>query len=425
MKKYLFFILLLFMSPSILFSWSNHMYYSQSALSVMPDVTGAENVKVEKLETFLKKESAGISALLKNQDAFLKENYSNYPPLPESLIFDEKNIKNIKDDFLKAIRVNPEIKLGYYIQAIPGREKPGSSRVDIGSISVFKDISWLENNVFLKVSAGDSVAPIDIVSTASDEPDYGHDIHLFEDSNSDFGKVYGFGVQPFGDPKLEYSSQAPFHMGYYHESFIIFLAGSFLKQTYPEIRVYQYMDLAKFAFKTGHPYWGWRFLGWALHYTQDMTQPYHAKVLPGSGTVNMLYKNMSQKRKDEAVQNVSDSHSAIERYVYENIKSLYEKNMLDNTIFLSLKDIRDDKKYGKFDKDYIREIVADQSYSIADDLDDALSESKNIMKFADSNFSFGDFTPTKESERVDKQIEHIMVNFGAHTRNLVKAVLTN
>jgi len=423
MKKYLASLTIFLMLPSAIFAWSNHSYYSKEALSVMPEVTSAENIKVEKLEDFLKKESASLTALLKEQDIFLKKTYSVYPSTPESLKFDGKNTGNIRINFLKAIRVNPDIKLGYYIQELPGSGVSKKNKINIKDISVFKDISWLQMYVLNSVNPGESVSPIDVVSTASDEPDYGHDIHLFEDNNSESGKVYGFGVQPFGDPKLEFSSQAPFHMGYYHESFIIFAAAGFLKQTYPEVRVYQYMDLAKFAFKTGHPYWGWRFLGWGLHYTQDMTQPYHSKVLPGFGTISMLYTNMSQKRKDKAVQNLSDRHLSLENYIYEKTRVLYEKQLKNESIFQSLRNIDADKKYDKFDEKYIRDIVSDESYSLADDLDDALSESLSILKFTDNNFRYESFTPTKDSEEVDKYINLLMVNYGAHSRNFVRAVL--
>ena len=94
------------------------------------------------------------------------------------------------------------------------------------------------------------------------------------------GARYGFGTQPFGDARFEYSSQAPFHIGYYHESALIYRAAPFLARTYPEMRVQQYLGLARFAFESGHDYWGYRFLGWALHYVQDLTQPYHSKALP-------------------------------------------------------------------------------------------------------------------------------------------------
>lgn len=425
MKKNLLTVAILFLIPSAIYAWSNHLYYSREAFSVMPEVAGAENVKVEKLEDFLIKESAGLAALLKEQDSFLKKTYPVYPPLPESLIFDGKDTVNIKKNFLRAIRVNPEIRLGYYLQDIPGAGIPKKNKINVKDISVFKDTAWLNRYIFTEIKAGDMAAPLEVLSTASDEPDYGHDIHLFENNNSEFGKIYGFGVQPFGDPKLEFSSQAPFHMGYYHESFIIFAAAKFLKKTYPEIRIHQYMELAKFAFKTGHPYWGWRFLGWGLHYVQDMTQPYHTKVLPGFGTIRMLYINLSQKRKAVAVNNLSDRHLSFENYIFGNTRALYEKKLLDDPIFQSLRKTDSDGKYGKFDKNYTKQVLAEESYSLADDLDDAISDWTEIIKFTDKNYNFENFTPTKDSEKLDKFIQRLMKNYASHSRNYVRAALTD
>lgn len=41
-----------------------------------------------------------------------------------------------------------------------------------------------------------------------------------------------------------------------------------------------YARLAEGAFQSGHPYWGYRFLAWSIHYVQDMTQPWHTVFLP-------------------------------------------------------------------------------------------------------------------------------------------------
>ena len=83
-----------------------------------------------------------------------------------------------------------------------------------------------------------SNAPLAVVATAADEPDYGLDINLWEDSPSDWGKVYGFGNLPFGNPALNYSTQAPFHMGFFHEAKVIYLAAPFIKKTFPLLRVH-------------------------------------------------------------------------------------------------------------------------------------------------------------------------------------------
>ena len=52
----------------------------------------------------------------------------------------------------------------------------------------------------------------------------GMDVNLWEDSPSAWGPLYGFGKLPFGNPSLSFATQAPFHMGYYHESPLIYAA---------------------------------------------------------------------------------------------------------------------------------------------------------------------------------------------------------
>ena len=80
-------------------------------------------------------------------------------------------------------------------------------------------------------------------------------------------------------------------MGFYHESDVIYTFAGFLKKTYPEYRIHLYKRLARFAFETGHPYWGWRFAGMGLHYLADLAQPYHARALPGVGTSFAMWIN--------------------------------------------------------------------------------------------------------------------------------------
>lgn len=41
-----------------------------------------------------------------------------------------------------------------------------------------------------------------------------------------------------------------------------------------------FFTLSREAFVAGRPYWGARFLAWALHYIQDVSQPFHAVQLP-------------------------------------------------------------------------------------------------------------------------------------------------
>jgi hypothetical protein len=56
-----------------------------------------------------------------------------------------------------------------------------------------------------------------------------------------------------------------------------------------------YAKLSEGAFDTGHPYWGYRFLAWSIHYTQDVTQPWHTIFLPGP---SFLSFSKAQMKKD-------------------------------------------------------------------------------------------------------------------------------
>src|SRR5690606_10547389 len=67
----------------------------------------------------------------------------------------------------------------------------------------------------------------------------------------------------------------------YHESGVLFLLMPTLKNTYPEYRAAMYRALSRFAAETSHPYWAALFMGWGLHYVQDMTQPYHSSLTRG------------------------------------------------------------------------------------------------------------------------------------------------
>lgn len=88
----------------------------------------------------------------------------------------------------------------------------------------------LVNETFISLNEGDTISADQVLISATDEPDYDLDLHLFEDNNSEVGKIYGFGLQPFGNPAVEYSSQAPFHMGFFYEPKIIFSLAGFLKK---------------------------------------------------------------------------------------------------------------------------------------------------------------------------------------------------
>ncbi len=301
-------------------AWEHHPLFTRPVLSTMTEVTGATPAAATSLKSFLVAVEPELVALLNNEEAWARTNMAAYKPRPDALAFQATGTANdIVARFLKAIRVNPDIKTPLYVSPLSGMKSVKTGLLAPSDVSILQDVSDLNVFDYEALAEGDTVAPIDIVATASNEPDYGLDIGLFEDNGTPFGALYGFGVQPFGNPNLDYGSQAPFHMGFYHESWIIYLFASFLNETYPEYRIHLCKSLSEFAFIHGQPYWGWRFMGWGLHYLADLSQPYHTAALPGYTTLQMLWVNVLNMigfpgPQEDAVQLASNRHVALETF---------------------------------------------------------------------------------------------------------------
>ncbi len=423
------------------YPWSEHAIFTRHALLAMPEVEGAAAVPAETLESFLNKEAAGIESILAEEESYARANLMDYPARPDSLAFKADGKDDVRTRFLRALRVNPESKIPLALQLLPGDDASGKTLLPVRQMSVYKNPIWLARNRYALIQPGQNVKPIDIVTTASDEPDLGLDIGLFEDNGTEWGKAYGFGVQPFGNPSLEYSSQAPFHMGFFHEAKIIYVLASFLKHTYPEIRARQYYALSQYAFRTGHPYWGYRFMGWGLHYIGDLTQPYHARVLPGVGVLRMLWINLldilgKHQAKLDAIQLVSNRHSAIESFYQAVLRKDLEARTFTRPYWAAVKNASGDSAYPPYGRSTIRDVLTRESESRADVLDETISATVPARLVSDPSVEFAeanagkDITVTMEQARagsVDElsaELSQFAQSFGSHTRNYAKAVLS-
>ena len=404
-------------------AWSNHYLFNRAALEALPELASAPKVKVEKLEDFLLKEQASIAVALDQIEAEAKEAFPKAAPRPDALAFKGGDAATIRANFLRAIRVNPGTPLGYFLQQVPGQPLAGK-KSDPNTVSIFGEKDLKRKYNFYDVKIGQLVSPVEVVATAGDEPDFGLDINLFEDNDSEFGRQYGFGKQSFGNPKLYYGTQAPFHIGYYHESGIIFMAAGFLKRTYPQYRVHQFLNLARHAFKTGHPYWGYRFLGWGLHYVGDLTQPYHARVLPNYGTMGMLWINTKAMigfdgAKNDAIDRITARHTQIEEYHYSVLAAAYRDKNFEHPMLKAVTAIDKDQAYGPFDANYIVKKLTDESYEVSDSVDTLIDESNLLKGFSDGNVLAE--ANQKSLAELDKVITIHMGGVGAHLRNYVRA----
>jgi hypothetical protein len=426
---------------SAAWAWGNHSLPAYRAFEKMPEVAQAANVSVEPLDAFLKSEEKTIEALLASQEAWAIANLESYPVRPAALAFTAN--ANRTDDarrlaFLKALRVAPNSKFALYYQPDPLLAAASGTVLPHAAVNTLPE-PLVPTHKFIAVKVGEAIAPLTVLASASDEPDYGLDINLWQDSPSDWGKVYGFGTQPFGNPALSYSTQAPFHMGFLHESRILYAAAPFIKRTFPVLRSYQYSTLSALAFRTGHPYWGWRFAGLSLHYLQDLTQPYHASLAPGDSLGKLLGANALAMlgmagMKDDMIVLLSNRHLALEKYQTELLKNAAAQKQ-DTAIEKALRNTDKDRSYPEWNDRYLRDVVTVQSASFGPRIAQVLVASMPPSLVSDPSFDFGvkedGINVTQElakrdpadRARLDAAIAELLGNFGAHSRNAVRGIL--
>ena len=310
--------LLLSLCASRVGAWSDHASLLWPVINPLPGMASA-NVPAEPLENFVTAQALAIAGALEEHEQWALAQGMTHALTPDTLKFNPA-AQDVKRAFLEAIRVNPILDYELYQQGIQGLSVEASGDDSLS----WSDLSFLESGTsharvrYARIASGQAVTPAAIMAAANDEPDLGMDVGLFANNGTAYGTRYGFGEQPFGNPNLSYGSQAPFHMGFYHLDWLTRTAQPSLLNTYPLWRIALYDRLAQVAFETGHPYWGWRFMGWAMHYLGDLTQPYHALPLPGVSTLDALWLVLTGET-NAAIQKVSNRHGVLESYQYQRL----------------------------------------------------------------------------------------------------------
>ncbi len=359
-------------------AWSGHHMLSRPVLEDLDVWDRKDSVQAITLKRFLLETEQALAAFLEQQEAWSRGNLPHYKPRPDALAFRATgNKEDVLLRFFHAVRMNPQSKVPLYLQLLPlqtagNREKISLRQVSIWAVEPEADA---DNSSFVKVEPGDRLHPLDVLVTANDEPDYGFDIGLFEDNKTVHGKKYGFGEQPFGNPHLPYSSQAPFHMGFYHESRIVYAFGPFLHRTYLDYRVHLFRDLSRFAFEHGQPYWGWRFMGWSMHYAGDITMPWHSRPLPGYSALRMLWINFKAmlgftRSRDEAIQLSSNRHIVLEAYQRQEMEKAWRDQDHQHPLFRAL---RDPYPVVPFTREFVRQDASKRAARKAGSLDRLLT----------------------------------------------------
>jgi hypothetical protein len=424
-------------SPRAL-AWDDHSLLARMALGDIPELQDFPEVEVETFEAFLTAEQEGLAALLAEQEDHARATIAVYPALPDELVFaPDDDPESLRTRFLEALRMAPNVKLALYTKAPMGAEPPADGGVPWAEVTTLNDPGALGHAVLLPLEEGARVAPLEVLLSATDEPDYGFDLGIWSDNDTDWGPRYGMGTQPFGDPTKEYSSQGPIHMGLYNEAGIVYSLASFLERTYPELRAQQFAGLARYAFETGHHYWGWRFTGWALHYVQDQTMPYHTRVLPGVSVARMLWINTLSVigmpgPVDKAVRLVSNRHIGIEHYVRELLEATADQP--DHPFRQALANTELDAGYASWDDSTLRHVISAEAAGRADKLDKALerwvprqlvSDPDYIMDETEKDVNVYERVLAEGADGIaglEEPFVALLGSFGAHSRGFVRGV---
>ena len=438
LRPAVFVLFLLFVSQAK--AWGSHSAISYRAFEKMPEVANAAAVTVEPLESFLRAEENTIEALLASQEAWARSNIDKYPARPASLAFNadpNRSDEARRTAFLMALRVAPNSKFALFWQPDPWSPAQGTPLPHSAVNSLPETPGG--GVTFYALKQGDGVSALTVLASATDEPDFGLDINLWEDSPSEWGRQYGFGPQPFGNPALSYSSQAPFHMAYLHENRFLYAAAPFIKRTFPLLRSHQFSSLSALAFRTGHPYWGWRFAGLSLHYLQDMSQPYHVKLAPGESTLKLLTANAlaltgATGMKDEILTLLSNRHLVLEKYLAETLQRSASARQ-EAAFEKALRDADKDKNYPEWSDRYLRDVVSAQASKQAANLVPTLLAVMPGAYVNDKTLDFGSREAnidllnelgkkeSPERQRLDALLSELMGNFGAHSRNALRGIL--
>lgn len=295
------------------FAWDNHSQLSYSIFE--GDYPKDKTVMAESLDSFLRLEAAQLPGLLGSIEKASIEASKQYRPTPAALAFKGSEM-DLRLAFIHALRVNPKMSFPLFVQLRAGADRDARPDLAIKAVDLYEN--RVPNAPFKALVEGEEVKVLEVLASASDEPDYGMDIGLFEDNKSEVSALYGFGVQPFGNPALPFGSQAPFHMTFANEAGIIKMAAPFTKVSYAEWRFRLYTELSRFAFAEAHPYWGYRFAGWALHYLEDVDQPYHSSLYPSRSALGLIWFNLTASKEayNDAVVLLSNRHALVEDFFF-------------------------------------------------------------------------------------------------------------
>lgn len=415
----------------------HHAQASYRALEGMTELSQAQKAVVESLDSFLRAQEKTLEALLASQEAWAMATVEAYPALPEALAFvanPQRSDEVRRQAFLGALRIAPNSKFALFLEpdSKSSDTSAGSATLglsDVSSLAASTSVAQSDKR-FIPLKPGELVSPLAVLATATDEPDYGLDAFLWEDSPGFWGKSLGLGPQPFGSTASASASQLPFGMGFFFEDRMLYSVAPWAKRSLVQVRYYQYASLASLALRTGHDYWGWRFAGLALHYLQSLTQPYHARLAPGESNTRLVVYNALNRMGISGPRNTRIRAITNQRVVLDALLAL---PLPKSAKALQAQDM--DSSYPEWNDRYLRNVVAAQSAALADNAQRTLLETLPADWVADPTMDLQSQEatlrqlpellaqdPTRRA-RLQALVAELMTNFGAHSRNALRAIV--
>jgi len=295
-------------------AWGHHYLVTDQALNHPEALTGDKTAVVESIEAYLSDDAEGVAAVFEAHYDWLEARGSTRFSRAS---FDAGEPS--RASFLAAARLNPETRVPLVVRRLPGESASYGFAIDPSAASPFlHEKAPLITKVEVTVEGSEIPARL-VVATFTDEPDWGFDHTLWGYTD------YGYGEQPYGKPEGE-SSKAPFHMQFAHEAFLVKKFVPTVLEGMASDRVDLFTRLARHAFEGGHDYWGWRFSAWAIHYAQDLAQPYHSKTIPSATGAFYLRYVVSPRKElltDRATQLAANRHFLYEDFVAYGLQESY------------------------------------------------------------------------------------------------------
>lgn len=255
-------------------SWNTHCLLTRAALPVSWS-EAAEAVPVIELEEFLACGETEVMEITRQHREMVRNKSRASRRQPAG---NPSRIRT-RTDLIAALGLNTDVDLPY-VRALRPEELPSDTSHDPSR-------EGPPGGLYVETTRFETVAAEEILCTFADEPDWGMDQDLFPI------EAYGYGNPPFGSPTGK-SSQAAFHMAFLHGPPVLRLLFPNLGTSFMAERVEAFIALSRLAFEKGIKYWGWRFSAWAMHYLQDLTQPYHASPFPLS--IRMTVRRIANKK---------------------------------------------------------------------------------------------------------------------------------